>query len=346
VTVAGGEITPVSGGGRHDGRVRDEVELFGWPQQALACRHTPAAGARAGVVVCLPAPFGGAVDGGRASRLGRRLARAGVAVQRFHYRGSPASDGDPAAITFAGLVDDARRAADLLARRTGVERIGLVGARLGALVAARVGRDHPGSPVALWEPVIDPRHVVEQAARARALAGSPVRAAAPAGSLTPAGQAPAPGPGAPIGSGSSPPAGDIAVARAPGAPAVPAVGDGHVEAAPPPVAARPLDLFDTQLCADLLHGGAVATLAEELGDQPGALLLVQTGEPTVEPDGLRPAYRALADGCRARGVPVDVACHPCDGWRDGAVVPAGSADALVEATAAWLAARLLPDPAA
>jgi alpha/beta superfamily hydrolase len=346
VTVAGGEIMPATGGGRYDGGVRDEVELFGWPQQVLGCRHTPAAGARAGAVVCLPAPFGGAVDDGRASRLGRRLARAGVAVQRFHYRGSPVSDGDPAAITFAGLVDDARRAADLLARRTGVERIGLVGARLGALVAARVGREHPGSPVALWEPVVDPRHVVEQAASARSRASSPVHSADHAGSLALAGLAPASGPGAPVGPGSRPPAGDNAVPGAPGAPAMPTVGDGHGEAAPPPVAERPLDLFDTQLCADLLHGGAVGTLAEELGDRPGALLLAQTGEPTVEPDGLRPAYRALADECRARGMPVYVACHPCDGWRDGAVVPAGSADALVEATAAWLAARLLPDPAA
>jgi hypothetical protein len=343
MTVAGSEARPVLGDHPHDGNVRDEVDLFGWPEQLLGCRSVPAAGARAGVVVCLPAPLDAAVDDGRAARLGRRLARAGVAVQRFHYRGSSASDGDPRAVTFAALVADARRAAELLVERTGVERIGLVGARLGALVAARVAHDHPGVPVALWEPVVDPRHVVEQAAGGRSRTRAPVRGAGHAGPVAPPAAPPPPEPLAPP----APPAvGDAPVGGAGGVPEVPGA-DGAVPAAPPPpVAERPLDLFDTQLCADLMHGGAVGPLADELGDRPGALLVVQTGEPTTEADGLRPAYRALAEECRARRVPVDVACHPCDGWRDGALVPAGPADALVEATAAWLAARLLPGPAA
>jgi alpha/beta superfamily hydrolase len=337
--VESSELPRVLGGQRHDGAVRDEVDLFGWPEQMLGCRHVPAAGARAGVVVCLPAPLDAAVDDGRAARLGRRLARAGVAVQRFHYRGSPASDGDPTAVTFAALVADARRAAGLLAERTGVERIGLLGARLGALVAARVAHDHRGLPVALWEPVVDPRHVVEQAAAARSRTRTPAHSAHRARPLAPAAPPVPPAAPAPLGPPAPPPIGDAVTGA-------PVVDEGRGEAAPPPVAERPLDLFDTQLCADLMHGGAVGPLAGELGDRPGALLVVQTGEPTTEPDGLRPAYRALADECRARGMPVDMACHPCDGWREGAVVPAGPADALVEATAAWLAARLLPGPAA
>ena len=43
-----------------------------------------------------------------------------------------------------------------------------------------------------------------------------------------------------------------------------------------------------------------------------------------------------------RGITVDARCHPCDAERDGPVVPAGPADALIEATASWLAAQLLP----
>jgi hypothetical protein len=341
--VESSELPRVLGGQRHDGAVRDEVDLFGWPEQMLGCRHVPAAGARAGVVVCLPAPLDAAVDDGRAARLGRRLARAGVAVQRFHYRGSPASDGDPTAVTFAALVADARRAAELLAEHTGVERIGLVGARLGALVAARVGHDHPGVPVALWEPVVDPRHLVEQAASARSR--TPLHGAVHARPLAPAALPVPPDPQAPLGPPAPPPVGEIAVTGAPGMPGTPVVDDGRREVAPPPGTERPLDLFDTQLCADLIHGGAVGPLADELGDRPGALLVVQTGEPTTEADGLRPVYRALADEFRTRGIPVDVACHPCDAWREGAVVPAAPADALVGATASWLAARLLPGPA-
>ena len=159
-----------------DGAVRDEVEQFGWPEQMLGCRHVPEAGPAAGVVVCLGAPFGAGADEGRAARLGRRLTRAGVAVQRFHPRGTAPSDGDPAAVSFATLVDDAAQACDLLRDRTGVERVGLVGARLGALVALRLAQRWAGTPVVLWEPVVDPRRLVEQAARARAAGARPVGA--------------------------------------------------------------------------------------------------------------------------------------------------------------------------
>lgn len=294
--------------------VRDEVELFGWPEQMLGCRHTPIAGAAAGLVICLSAPFESAVDESRAACLGRRLARAGVAVQRFHYRGSDQSDGDPASLSFASLVDDARRAFELLRERTGVERVGFLGARLGALVAARLGRDHRGAPVALWEPVLDPRRFVERAARSRAAGPWPRRDA-----------------------------GD-GVSGVPGAPGPPAADPGNGQRgapdAVPAAGGRPLDLFDTPLCADLVDGGAVGGLVDELGDRPGALLVAQT----APGDGLRPAYEALAGRCRARDVPVDAIVHACDGERDGVVVPAAPPDALVEATASWLAARLLaPD---
>lgn len=267
-----------------DGAVRDEVEQFGWPEQMLGCRHVPRAGAAAGVVVCLGAPFAAGVDEGRAARLGRRLARAGVAVQRFHPRGTAPSDGDPAAVSFGTLVDDATRALDLLRDRTGVERVGLVGARLGALVAARVATRHGGAPVALWEPVLDPRRLVEQAARARS-----------------AGPRPAAAPGRP--------------------------GE-----------ARPLDLFDSALCTELIDGAAVGDLSDELGARSGPLLVVQTSAG----ERLGPGYESLVDRCRARGTTVEARCHPCDAERDGTVVPAGPADALVEATASWLAAQLLP----
>jgi hypothetical protein len=146
--------------------VHEEIELFGVASQLAGCRHMPDSLPAAGVVICSSAPFDAAVDHGRAARLGRRLAQAGVAVQRFHPLGTPA-DRDPAEICFASLVDDAWQAVALLRDRCGVERLGFVGARLGALVAARVARPLDGAPLALWEPAVDPRTVVEQAAEAR-----------------------------------------------------------------------------------------------------------------------------------------------------------------------------------
>jgi hypothetical protein len=108
----------------------------------------------------------------------------------------------------------------------------------------------------------------------------------------------------------------------------------------PTGADRRFDLFDTQLCADLVFGGAVGTLPDELGDGPGPLLVVQTGDGT----GVRPGYLALADECRARHRAVEVVRHPCDGWRRGTVVPVGPAENMIEATASWLTTHLLAAP--
>ena len=266
-----GAVVAVGSDEGSDGTVvREEVEFFGWPEQMLGCRHGPAVGAAAGVLVCLGAPFGTTLDQGRAARLGRRLARSGVIVQRFQPRGSPPSDGDPTVVGFASLVDDADSALDLLRDRTGVERVGFVGVRLGALVAARLARRESNAPVALWEPVGDPLAMVAQAARARA-------------------------------------------------------------------STRPIDLFDTALCAELI-GGAVGDLVDELGERSGDLLVVQTGPG----DALVPAYESLVERCRGNRVRVDACCHPCDAEREGTVVPGGPPDALVDTTASWLGTRLVP----
>ncbi|MGH9112212.1 MAG: hypothetical protein ACRDZN_07945 [Acidimicrobiales bacterium] len=144
---------------------REEVELFGGSESLFGCRHLPSAPTGAGVVICASGPFDGAVDQGRVARLGRRLAGAGVAVQRFHYRGTGWSDGDAGALGFRRLVDDAGSALRLI-RSAGVDRLGFVGARFGALVAARLAHDLPGAPVAVWEPVVDPRRLLEHAVAA------------------------------------------------------------------------------------------------------------------------------------------------------------------------------------
>ena len=48
----------------------------------------------------------------------------------------------------------------------------------------------------------------------------------------------------------------------------------------------------------------------------------------------------IVAGCRARGLAVDVVAHTYDDERDGLPVPGAPADALVDETARWLAARL------
>jgi alpha/beta superfamily hydrolase len=144
---------PARGAERDDTRaVHEEVEFFGGPDLIFGCRHVPRQPSLAGVVVCSPLPYHAGATYLADARLGRRLARSGVVVQRFHYRGTGHSDGDPAALTLEAMATDARAAIGQLQTRKGVEAVGLVGAAAGATVAALVARDMPGAPVALWEP--------------------------------------------------------------------------------------------------------------------------------------------------------------------------------------------------
>jgi pimeloyl-ACP methyl ester carboxylesterase len=156
-------VTATVAADRAGADVREEIELVGGPERIFGCRHVPASPLGAGVLVCGSGPFDAAVDQGRVARLGRRLAGAGVAAQRFHYRGTGSSDGDPVALSFGRLVEDAARALDLLREHADVDRVGFVGARLGALVAARLARECPRAELVVWEPVIDPRRLLEHA---------------------------------------------------------------------------------------------------------------------------------------------------------------------------------------
>ena len=74
----------------------EEIEFFGETESLFGCRHMPAStDASAGVVICSPLFTDATVNSHREMRVGRWLARAGIVAQRFHYRGTGESDGDP-----------------------------------------------------------------------------------------------------------------------------------------------------------------------------------------------------------------------------------------------------------
>ena len=129
--------------------------------------HHPVATPSVAMVICPPI-YAEAIRSQRQELvLGWELSAAGVGAIRVHYRGSGHSDGNPATLTFGRLVDDARRAAQIVREELGAQTIGFAGTRLGALVAAAAAHDHPGAPLVLWEPLLDMDGYFTELRRAR-----------------------------------------------------------------------------------------------------------------------------------------------------------------------------------
>ncbi len=125
----------------------DGRPLFGW-------HHPPGAPSRqTGVVLCNPIGDD-YVRAHRALRhLAEHLSRAGFSVLRFDFRGtgdSAGSESDPARV--AAWQADVRFAVDELRALGGVERLAVVGLRLGATMAMSALGEHPVDSLVLWSP--------------------------------------------------------------------------------------------------------------------------------------------------------------------------------------------------
>ena len=123
-------------------------------RQMFSALHRPEGASNAAVVICSPIQAEQLRNYRREVLLARELARQGLTVQRFHYRGSGNSDGSPADVTFETMLEDARTALRLLRERAD-GAIALVGTRLGAAVAAIVGREAGARALVMWEPLAD-----------------------------------------------------------------------------------------------------------------------------------------------------------------------------------------------
>ncbi len=116
-----------------------------------------------GIVVCSPVGHEYITFHRAARQIANQVSRGGRPVLRFDYSGTGDSAGDLADARLETWVSDVRRAMDELRRRTAVERLSLVGVRLGASLAllAAAERDDVES-IALWDPVISgPAHLKE-----------------------------------------------------------------------------------------------------------------------------------------------------------------------------------------
>jgi alpha-beta hydrolase superfamily lysophospholipase len=134
-----------------------ERRLFGWLH---------AAGLRRGVGLVICKPFGyEAICSHRSLRsFAEAAAAAGIPALRFDYVGTgDSSDMDPHADQIELWTDDVIAAVAELQRQTAVERVCLLGFRLGALLAALAARRCPAiAGLALISPVISGRRYVRE----------------------------------------------------------------------------------------------------------------------------------------------------------------------------------------
>lgn len=133
--------------------------FFGESTRRLFGVYTPAhakGGKPRGVVLCHP--WGAEYLRAHRSlcQLGRLLAESGIHVLRFDYFGTGDSAGDMTDGDLEGWQADIETAIDELKDTAGLQRVGLVGLRLGATLAARVAqaRRKDVDALVLWDPVV------------------------------------------------------------------------------------------------------------------------------------------------------------------------------------------------
>lgn len=119
-----------------------------------------------GVVLCYP--FGQEyMRAHRAFRqLATTLAEKGLHVLRFDYRGTGDSSGDSKGVTAAEWMEDIEYAIQELKDMAGLQKVTLVGLRLGGLLAGTVAeRQEKISGLVLWDPIVTGNDYAEQIRR-------------------------------------------------------------------------------------------------------------------------------------------------------------------------------------
>lgn len=152
------------------GHTTEEIAYFGSSPQLYGITHVPAGDSRASVVICSSTHAELLKSYRLEVLLARALASRGVAVHRFHYRGDGNSEATWSALELPEMIKASRTANTRIADLTGTDRFVFVGIRLGAYPATVLATESGGSPLVLWDPVLDTDRFVKDALRSHATA--------------------------------------------------------------------------------------------------------------------------------------------------------------------------------
>ena len=128
----------------------DDHSLFG-------CLYSPQSrqGRNWGAVLCYPTGHEYIISHRAFRQLAQRLTLAGFHVLRFDYFGSGDSGGESDEARIAGGLSDIAMAMQELRRRAGIEKLCVVGCRMGASLAMLEGAQHGNiGTLVLWDPIV------------------------------------------------------------------------------------------------------------------------------------------------------------------------------------------------
>lgn len=124
--------------------------IFSLHHPALKDRET-----REGVVICPPAPFELRRSHRALRNLAQNLAKAGFHCLRFDYRGTSDSSGNQRDWTLDGWRSDIQAAVAHCREAHDIQRVSVVGLRLGASLAWQALHEQSIKRFVLWDPIFD-----------------------------------------------------------------------------------------------------------------------------------------------------------------------------------------------
>ncbi len=137
--------------------IREAITLENHGEKIFAVLHRPLHSQHVPAIVICPGFAGNKCGKFRMFvTLGKELAKLGVAVLRFDYRGAGDSEGEFQEITLEGKVSDTLKCLDFLANDPQIDstRLGLLGRSLGGAIAVLAARRFQAiKSIALWAPV-------------------------------------------------------------------------------------------------------------------------------------------------------------------------------------------------
>lgn len=137
--------------------IREAITLENNGEKIFGIFHRPLLAEKAPAIVICPG-FAGNKSGKFRMfvTLSKELAKRGIAVLRFDYRGSGDSEGEFQEITLDGKISDTLKCLEFLSSHPRIDstRIGLLGRSLGGAIAILTARRYPSiKSLALWAPV-------------------------------------------------------------------------------------------------------------------------------------------------------------------------------------------------